>query len=60
MAYADLTSEEQILLAAEFIGRGQDVPREIARGLGHEIMHDILAPESKHDGPQGSSDATHQ
>lgn len=33
MAYSDLAVEDQILLAAEFVGRGVMVPHEIREAL---------------------------
>lgn len=53
--YANLAAEDMILLAAEFIGRGHAVPREIADALGHDIMQDICTPEIVNDRDQGAA-----
>lgn len=49
MPYSDLPLVEQILLAAECVGRGINIPREIRDQLGPEIIRDIENPETSHD-----------
>lgn len=48
MAYSDMAVEEQILLAAEFVGRGLQVPGELQTILGPELSEDIQNPETNH------------
>lgn len=52
MPYSDLAVEDQILLAAEFVGRGVPVPSEIRENLGSNLMRDIENPETLHDRDQ--------
>jgi hypothetical protein len=52
MPYSDLAVEEQILLAAEFVGRGLPVPSEIKSNLGSDLIRDIENPETTNDRDQ--------
>lgn len=52
MAYSDLDIEDQILLSAEFVGRGLSIPDEIKQSLGPELIRDIENPENSHDRDQ--------
>lgn len=49
MAYSELSEEELILLSAEFIGRGQKIPRQIKSILGPDLIEDIENPERTHE-----------
>jgi hypothetical protein len=49
MAYTDLTDEERILLAVEFVGRGAGIPAAIADTLEPNLLADILLPETRND-----------
>ena len=56
MPYSDMAVEDQILLAAEFVGRGLTVPHEIRTNLGDELMRDIENPENpQHDNQERGS-----
>lgn len=52
MAYSDLSVEELILLSAEFVGRGLDIPREIREELPPDLLWEIENPETTHDRDQ--------
>ena len=43
--YSDLTIEEQIHTAVEFLAMGVSIPRELEEALGPEIMLDLMLPE---------------
>lgn len=60
MAYADLSPEEMILHAAECVGRGLDIPSEIARLLGPALLQDIQNPETLHDHHSDGDNLAHQ
>lgn len=49
MAYSDLAIEDQILLAAGFVGRGLEVPEEIKTNLGPDLLWEIENPETPND-----------
>lgn len=44
MAYEDLTQEELILLAAEYVGTGQEIPVDLSGALGPHLTGEILTP----------------
>lgn len=46
MAYSDLAVTDQIILAAEFVGRGLSIPQEIQTALGPELTSEIQNPET--------------
>lgn len=46
MAYTDIATEDLILLAVEFVGRGLEIPNGIAVALGPELVADIQNPET--------------
>jgi hypothetical protein len=52
MAYSDLAVEDQILLAADFVGRGLSIPQEIRDTLGPDLTADIEHPETTNDRTQ--------
>lgn len=60
MAYSDIPAEELILMAAEFVGRGLEIPQEIARTLGPGLTSDIQFPEATHDRHPSGELSTHQ
>jgi len=60
MAYSDLAIEEQILLSAEFVGRGLEVPQELKQALGPELLRDIENPETFHDRPEIGNSPGHR
>lgn len=43
--YSDLTIEEQIHTAVEYLAMGVSIPRELEIALGPEIMLDLMTPE---------------
>mgnify|MGYP001793122449 CR=1 FL=1 len=46
MAYSSMSVEEMIVLAAEFVGTGLDIPREIRDELSPDLLWDIEHPET--------------
>lgn len=58
MSYADLDSEDLIVLAAEFVGRGVPIPHEIEAKLGHSLISEIQNPGAEHDSK--TTDYPHQ
>lgn len=51
-SYSDLLLEDNILLAVEFVGRGQDIPQEIKDILGPSLLEEIQNPETNTNGDQ--------
>lgn len=49
MAYSDAQPADLVLLAAEYVGRGLEIPKEIALALGPGLLADIQNPERPHD-----------
>lgn len=45
MTYKELSIVELIELAVGFIGRDQEVPKEVSDLLGPELMQDLSFPE---------------
>lgn len=43
--YSDLDTEEQILLAVEFLARGVSIPLELEKALGSDLMLELMTPE---------------
>jgi len=56
MAYAELSDEDMIILAAECVGRGVPIPHDIAAHLGAAVISDIQNPGGPHDSnhPEGA------
>lgn len=46
MTYSELTVEEQIMLAAGFVGQGLNIPASLMVLLGPELCRDITHPEN--------------
>ena len=49
MPYTELSDEEKILHAAECVGRGVPIPRQIKALLGEELVQIIENPGAEHD-----------
>lgn len=49
MDYAELSSEECVLIAIEFVLRGAKVPQQLEERIDPDLMQDIRNPESNHE-----------
>lgn len=49
MTYAELSTEELIILAVEFVGRGVPIPHDIQAKLGEDIILEIENPGVQHE-----------
>lgn len=57
MSYAELPTEDLIILAVEFVGRDVPIPHEIAAKLGHDLVSEIQNPGARHEHHESSGSA---
>ena len=58
MSYTELSDEDQIILAAECVGRGVPIPREIKEALGADLISVIENPGATHEQTNNANEQT--